>query len=107
MADAASVLVSDVAPGSPVVRLALVEAPVAVVEVEPAPAWSCIRNDCRSLVNCWKSAALPVGDVLLLDPLCVVPEGLGVSAATVFVALLVEAVLLANKLDWETLEIDT
>lgn len=100
-------LVSDEAFGSPVVRLALVEAPVAAVEADPAPAWSCTRNDCRSLVNCWKSAALPVGEVLLLDPLCVVPDEPGVSDATVFAALLVEVALLANKLEWVTLEMDT
>jgi hypothetical protein len=59
------------------------------------------------LLNCWKSAALPEGEGLLLDPLGAVPDELDVSDATLFVALRAGAALLANKLDWITLETDT
>ena len=99
--------VSDVALESPVVRLALVTAPVAADAAEPAPAWKCTRNAWRSLLNCWKSAALPVGDVLPADAVCDVPNEPDAFEVCGSPGLLLAAVLLANRLGWVMLEMET
>jgi hypothetical protein len=79
--------------------------------VEPPPC-NCTRNACRSLVSCWNSAVVPEAVELLpleLDAEPVSPDKLAASESVVVAAAALVSLyrLVAYRLDWVMLEIDT
>ncbi len=73
-----------------------------------SPLCSCSMKACRSLVSCWNRAVVPLVELVLLElPLPAGVVSADRSDSIELVEVLVRARLLATRLFWVMLEIDT